>query len=100
MRGAHLEERLVARFWANEPTKAAHTGESPMNSNRMKLVAVVQYGEGDQKKSRWTNIGVAFQNRDGSWNLRFDYLPARMADTTIQLRALDARTEEQPTSVS
>ena len=71
-----------------------------MNSNRMKLVAVVQYGEGDQKKSRWTNIGVAFQNRDGSWNLRFDYLPARMADTTIQLRAFDARTEEQPTSVS
>jgi hypothetical protein len=35
-----------------------------MNSNRMKLVAVVQYGEGDQKKSRRTNIGVALQNRD------------------------------------
>ena len=36
-----------------------------MNSkNKMKLVAVVQYGEGDNKRSRWTNIGVAFENRD------------------------------------
>jgi hypothetical protein len=25
-------------------------------------------------------------NRDGSWNLRFDYLPARLGETTIQLR--------------
>jgi hypothetical protein len=99
MRGAHLEERLVARFWRTSRQKAAHTGEHPMNSkNRMKLVAVVQYGEGDEKKSRWTNIGVAFQNRDGSWNLRFDYIPARMADTTIQLRAFDSRTEDQPSA--
>jgi hypothetical protein len=66
-----------------------------MNS-RMKLVAVVQYGEGDTRKSRWTNIGIAFQNRDGSWNLRFDYLPAHMADTTIQMRPFDSRTDEQP----
>jgi len=36
-----------------------------MNSkNKMKLVAVVQYGEGDAKRSRWTNIGIAFENRD------------------------------------
>jgi hypothetical protein len=99
MRGAHLEERLVARLGRTSRQKAAQPGENPMNSkNRMKLVAVVQYGEGDEKRSRWTNIGVAFQNKDGSWNLRFDYLPARMADTTIQLRAFDARTEEQPSA--
>ena len=36
-------------------------------------------------------IGVAFQNRDGSWNLRFDYLPARMAETTIQLREIEPK---------
>jgi hypothetical protein len=70
-----------------------------MNSkNKMKLVAVVQYGEGDNKKSRWTNIGVAFENRDGSWNLRFDCLPSNMADTTIQMRAFDPRSEEQPSA--
>ena len=65
-----------------------------MNSKKMKLVAVVQYGEGENKRSRWTNIGVAFENRDHSWNLRFDYLPANMADTTIQLRHYDARPED------
>ena len=70
-----------------------------MNSkNKMKLVAVVQYGEGDNKKSRWTNIGVAFENRDGSWNLRFDYFPTNAA-TTVQLRDMetrDARDGDQP----
>jgi hypothetical protein len=68
-----------------------------MNSNSknmMKLVAVVQYGEGENRKNRWTTIGVAFENRDGSWNLRFDYLPANLATTTIQMRAFDPRSEE------
>ena len=65
--------------------------------NRMRLVAVVQYGEGPEKKNRWSNIGIAFENRDGSWNLIFDYLPANMSATTIQLRAFDPRPDEQPT---
>jgi hypothetical protein len=47
-------------------------------------VAAVERGDGDDKKSYWTRIG-AFENRDGSWNLRFDYFPAR-PDTTVQLR--------------
>jgi hypothetical protein len=66
-----------------------------MNSkNKMKLVAVVEYGEGENKRSRWTNIGIAFQNRDGSYNLLFDYLPTNMTDTTIQLRAFDPRNDD------
>ena len=52
----------------------------------MQLVSVVERGEGDEKKGYWTRIGAAFENRDGSWNLRFDYLPAQMASTTIQMR--------------
>ena len=64
----------------------------------MKLVAVVQYGEGNNRRSRWTTIGVAFENRDSSWNLRFDYLPTNMVDTTIQLRPFDSRTQEQPSA--
>ena len=59
--------------------------------NMMQLVAVVERGEGEDKKGYWTRIGVEFANRDGSWNLRFDYLPARMGETTIQLRAIDAK---------
>ena len=66
------------------------------NNQMMQIVAVVERGEGDQKKAWWTKIGVAFQNRDNSWNLRFDFVPARMADTTIQLREFTPKTDEQP----
>ena len=64
-------------------------------SEKMQLVAVTERGEGEAKRNYWTRIGVAFRNRDGSWNLRFDYLPAHMATTTIQLRAFDPK-EDRP----
>jgi hypothetical protein len=57
------------------------------------LVAVVERQSGDDKRSFWTRVGVAFENKDGSWNLRFDYLPARMGETTIQLRDIDPAKE-------
>ena len=67
-----------------------------MESNKMmQIVAVVERGEGEEKKNWWTRIGVAFQNRDGSWNLRFDYVPARMAETTIQLRDLESKDDDR-----
>jgi hypothetical protein len=59
--------------------------------NMMQLMAVVERGEGGDKKGYWTRIGVAFENRDGSWNLRFDYVPARMGETTIQMRPFNER---------
>jgi len=63
------------------------------NTKMMKLVAAIarRTGDGETVKTYWNQIGVAFQNRDGSWNLRFDYLPARMAETTIQLREFDTK---------
>jgi hypothetical protein len=63
--------------------------------NMKQLVAAIDRGEGDDKKTYWTRIGVAFENRDGSWNLRFDYLPARMGETTVQLRAFDAKDKDK-----
>ncbi len=63
----------------------------------MQIVAVIERPatEGKEKKSFWNRIGVAFQNKDGSWNLRFDYLPARMGETTIQLREFDAKEDDK-----
>jgi hypothetical protein len=62
------------------------------NSKNMKqLVAAVERGEGEAKKTFWSRIGVAFENRDGSWNLLFDFLPSRVAETTIQLRDFSSR---------
>lgn len=60
--------------------------------NIKQLVAVVERGEGDERKSFWTRIGVAFQNKDGSSNLRFDYFPTN-PDTTVQLRDFDPKKE-------
>jgi hypothetical protein len=69
-----------------------------MNDRKMmQIVGAVERTVGENKKTWWTKIGVAFPNKDGSWNLRFDYLPARLAETTIQLRDIepkDAQTTE------
>jgi hypothetical protein len=61
----------------------------------MQIVGAVTRNADDQKKTWWTKIGIAFQNKDGSFNLRFDYLPAHLADTTIQLREIDAKEPAQ-----
>ena len=61
-------------------------------TNMKQIVAVVERGEGSDAKRFWTRIGVAFENRDGSWNLRFDYFPID-SKTTVQLRDIDARDE-------
>jgi hypothetical protein len=58
--------------------------------NIIQLVALVERSERDSKKGYWTRIGVAFENRDGSRNLRFDFLPTNPA-TTIQMRSFNER---------
>ena len=63
------------------------------NKNMKQIVAVVERGEGEDKKSFWTRIGVAFENRDKSYNLLFDYIPTRMSETTIQLRDFNPKEE-------
>jgi hypothetical protein len=68
-----------------------------MNDKKMmQLVGAVQRSADDNTKTWWTKIGVAFQNKDGSWNLRFDYLPARLSDTTIQMREMTPKETAQP----
>jgi hypothetical protein len=63
-----------------------------MDKNMKKIVAVVERGEGNNKKGYWTRIGVAFANKDGSYNLRFDYVPTD-PQTTIQIRDFDPKEE-------
>jgi hypothetical protein len=67
---------------------------SNARTNMKQIVAVVERGEGPDAKSFWTRIGVAFENRDGSWNLRFDYFPTS-ATTTVQLREFEPREERE-----
>ena len=58
-----------------------------MAVNTQALFGVVQR-EG-MEKGFWTRIGTAFQNQDGSWNLRFDYLPTDRG-VTVQMRPVRA----------
>ena len=50
---------------------------------RRRLFAVIE--RDGLEKGIWAPIGAAFQNRDGSWNLKFDLLPTDPA-MTIQMR--------------
>ena len=72
-----------------------------MNNNQKKMKRILgaaEYTTSDgEEKARWTQIGVAFENRDGSWNLLFDYLPTRPGKTTIQVRDFDPKEEEERT---
>jgi hypothetical protein len=59
------------------------------------LGAVEREGEDGKKESYWTRIGVAFKNKDGvSWNLKFDYVPAR-PEITIQLRPFNPKDKSE-----
>jgi len=40
-----------------------------------KEVFVIQQDPNDEKKSYWHRCGVAFENRDGSLNLKLDLFP-------------------------
>jgi len=57
--------------------------------------AVIQQGEGDNKKSYWNRIGTAFHNeRSDTWTLVFDYFPANPANTTLQLAEIKRKPDD------
>lgn len=58
--------------------------------NMKQMVGAVERGEGEEKKSFWTRIGTAFENSDGSWNIKLDYMPTSFG-TTLQMRDIDPR---------
>lgn len=58
--------------------------------NMKQIVAAVERGEGEDKRSFWTKVGVAFENEDGSWNLKLNFYPTNPA-TTLQLRDIEPR---------
>ena len=53
---------------------------------RRRLFAVIEREGLD--KGIWAPIGAAFQNKDDSWNLKFDLLPTD-PKITIQMRSED-----------
>lgn len=62
---------------------------------RKELWMVEDRGEGNDAKSFWTRVGVAFENRDGSWSLIFAAYPVngrvQMRDPSPREDGDDAR---------
>ena len=57
--------------------------------DRLAIVGVVNFEHEGEAKTRWTTIGTGFQNKDGSFNLRFEYMPVTGA--TVQIRPFRTR---------
>ena len=58
---------------ADSRSDAHRSGEGRVVERRYKEVFVVEEVPG--RRARWTKVGVAFENRDGSWNLRLSAVP-------------------------
>jgi len=57
-------------------------GQKPKNHKEEKMekkiakdVFTITENNDDSKKDRWTNVGVAFENKDGSLNVILNALP-------------------------
>lgn len=48
---------------------------SHSEARRFEVFTIRDYMQDRQQKSQWTRVGVAFENQDGSWNLRLHALP-------------------------
>jgi hypothetical protein len=59
------------------------------NNGRKAVYTIIDGTEG--RKSRWVRIGVAFENRDGSWNIMLDALPVT---GKLQVRDFPASKED------
>jgi hypothetical protein len=61
------------------------------NNKKMKQVLAAVDRNG---RTWWTRCGVAFENVDGSWNIRLDLVPADLGRTTLQVRDFNRRDAE------
>ena len=58
-------------------------------SNTKELWGVVRR---EEAKDLWTRIGTAFENKDGSWNLRMNFVPV---DPTTAIQMRDPKSAEE-----
>jgi hypothetical protein len=97
-----IQLRPMRAKGVQEEEDAAEISPPNTGSKMMQLVGAVERSTLDNDNNKttktwWTRIGIAFENSDGSWTLKFDYLPTRLHETTIQLRPMRAKgvTEEE-----
>ena len=74
----------------NETQEAPATGDGG-TGRRWKAVFTIVEGRGDKKY--WPRIGAAFENRDGSWNIKLDALPINGVLHMRDAEPIEARAE-------
>lgn len=86
-------ERPTPRAARPEPRQAHPAEEAPSDSRfggRKAVYTIIENGVG--KPARWLRIGIAFPNRDGSFNIRLDALPVT---ATLHVRDFPPREGEE-----
>ena len=80
----------------NKDSKPATVPALPAKSSNAPshvIYYVRDYGS-ENENSNWTPIGVAWTNRDGSLNMKFNLFPAELSQGRICVR--ERRADDQP----
>ncbi|HJB66287.1 MAG TPA: hypothetical protein H9768_08405 [Candidatus Mailhella merdavium] len=56
---------------------------SDQEKNRMDVFSIREYRIGNEMKKRWFKVGTAFENRDGSWNIRLEACPLQSRESGL-----------------
>lgn len=59
----------------NQPDGQPEPSETDVSAQRRRYKEVWLVEDRREGKSIWTRVGVAFENTDGSWNIRLSALP-------------------------
>ncbi len=83
----------AAVLLVSDPEKKGEGGPVAVKEQR-RIMGIQEYEAQGEKKSFWTQIGMAFGTKSGGWMLRLNYLPVD-PNTRIQLR--ETRATERAT---
>lgn len=90
-----MKNKPTASTAATASTASSHRPASregePAERRRFKEVWLVE--DRREGKSMWTRVGTAFENADGSWNIRLSAMP--VAGGRLNMRDPVARDEAQ-----
>lgn len=67
-----------------------------ISPRRFDVFSIREYRSGNEMRKHWLKVGMAFENRDGSWNLRLEASPLPNRDSgLIELHMRPPRPREE-----
>ncbi|MFI3270727.1 MAG: hypothetical protein R3Y11_01310 [Pseudomonadota bacterium] len=68
-------------------------------AKHFEVFSIREYVANKEVKQAWTRVGTAFQNRDGSWNIKLHVLPLTNPKTGLADLHMRAPRDENTTEV-